>query len=299
MRKSGRQIAGSETMKILVTGASGGLGRHLLRYLAGHKGLEVRALVHRSPVGSTNGTTGDLLDIDSLVQATEGVDMVVHLAALTHTNRMEDYYRVNVDGTGNLLRACATNGVKRFIYVSSRAASRNGGSYAESKAQGEDLVKGSGLLWTILRPSEVFGPDSPDAINKLILWIRKFIFVPVIGDGGYTLSPAYVDDVIEAIGRCILNPEEGKTWVLSGPEEMSFTELVDRICGFLRVSRFKVFVPVFLAKWMVEILIWIGIEFLVRDQIPRLLCDKSDDAAPPPPNYHPRKIEQGLSRFRL
>ena len=281
---------------VLVTGASGGLGQNLLRYLIANKNLDVRALVHRSPVSLANCIRGDLLDMTSLVRATQGLDTVVHLAALTHTNRWEDYYRINVDGTGNLLSACSVNGVKRFIYVSSQAAAPNGGSYAESKLKGEDLVKESGLKWVILRPSEVYGPNSPDAINKLIRWIQGCMVVPIIGDGTYKLSPAYIDDVIEVMGQCLWNPDmEGKSWVLSGPEEMTFTELVNRICRFLEVKRFKVFIPVIFAKGMIEIFALLGKELLVRDQIPRLLCEK-----PPvfhPPNYNPRKLEQGLSEF--
>lgn len=288
-------------MKVFLTGASGGLGQHLLRYLVIRGNYEIKVLVHNS-TGDFSGCStvkGDLLDSVSLVEATKGMDMVVHLAALTHSNRREEYFRVNVDGTKNLLEACATNGVQRFIHVSSGAAHLEGGDYSVSKLRSEEIVKNSGVPWVIFRPSEVYGPNSPDAINKLIKWIQGLAVVPVIGDGQYFLSPAYIDDVISVIGQCAFAPEmAGKILVVSGPEEMTYTELVDRICRFLHIKRLKVFIPVVLAKALVEILALLGGKFLVRDQIPRLLCDKSSRLDPvlKPPNYHPRRLEQGLSQ---
>ena len=288
--------------RVLVTGASGGLGQHMLRYLSRQKNLEVKVLVHHSPVTPANCTTvdGDLLDSASLVQATSGVDVVAHLAALTHSNSPEDYFRVNVDGTKNLLDACAINRVKRFIHISSRAVHPKGGSYSESKLRGEELVRKSGLEWVVFRPAEVFGPGSPDAVNKVIQWIQSSPVVPVIGNGTYMLSPAYVDDVVAAIGESIISPEQdGRILILSGPEDMAFSELIDRICRFLRVKRVKIFIPVTLVRWMIELSILLGGKLLVRDQIPRLLCDKSASTDPvfQPPNYHPRSFEQGLSQF--
>lgn len=288
-------------MKVFVTGGSGGLGQHLLRYWAELENCEFRILVHNTPGHFPGCSTvkGDLLDRSSLVEATRGMDGVVHLAALTHANSREDYFRVNVEGTKNLLEACAINGVQRFIHVSSGAAHPGGGSYSESKLRAEELVKNSGLKWVIFRPSEVYGPNSPDAINKLIQWIQGFAVVPVIGNGRYILSPAYIDDVISIMGQCAFDPAmTGKTLVVSGPEVMTYAELVDRICHFLNVKRLKVFIPVILMKVLVEALALLGSRFLVRDQIPRLLCDKSSnlDPALKPPNYHPRKLEQGLSQ---
>lgn len=286
-------------MKVFLTGASGGLGQRLLRYMKGLGNCEIKVLIHNSPVvfSGCSSVKGDLSDFASLVEATNGVDMAVHLAALTHSNSRADYFRVNVDGTKNLLEACVANGVKRFIHVSTGAAHPDGGDYSESKLQAEELVKASGLQWMIFRPSEVYGPDSPDAINKLIKWIQNLAVVPVIGNGRYVLSPAYIDDVISVMGQCAFNPALlGKILVVSGPELMTYTEVIDRISHFLKVKRLKVFIPIFLAKALIEILAFVGGSFLVRDQIPRLLCDKSSslDPALKPPNYHPRKLEQGL-----
>lgn len=289
-------------MNILLTGASGGLGQNLLGCLTQQKGLTLRALVHRSPVNFEGCAIvhGDLNDPASLVRATEGVDTVVHLAALTHSNREQDYFRVNVKGSENLIAACAENGVERFVYVSSRAAHPKGGGYAESKLRAEERVKSSTMEWLILRPAEVYGKNSPDAINKLVHWIREFKVVPIIGDGQYKLTPVFIDDIIPAIARAVVMRNlQRVTLALGGPEDISFTSLVDRIGGYLGVKPLKIFIPVFMVQWLVAGALLFKKDFLTRDQVPRLLCDKSspDEPALKALDYNPRKLEEGLSQY--
>ena len=289
-------------MKIFVTGASGGLGQHLFRYLANQKNCEIKVLVRISQGCFPGGAivNGDLLDRNTLVEATKSAELVVHLAALNHSNSSEDYFRVNVDGTRNLLDACAINGVQRFIYVSLHAAHPDGGSYSESKLKAEELVKNSGLPWVILRPTEVFGQNSTGTVNKLIKWIQSSPVVPSIGNGRFIVCPVYIDDVISAVGQCIFDSEMvGKTLFLSGPEEMTYVELVDRICHFAHVKRLKIFIPFFLLRALVEVLDLLGWKFVVRDQIPRLLCKTypSFDPLVKLQNYHPRTLEQGLGLY--
>ena len=158
-------------MKILVTGASGFLGKNLLVLLKHEEDLHLSALVHRRVlgVGGCEAVPGDLNDPASLSRAVEGMDMVVHLAALTRSHRKEDYYEINAKGTKNLVNVCVRHKVGRFIYVSSRAAHADGGAYAHSKLLAEDYVKQSDLSWVIIRPSEVYGLDGGDAVYKLVV----------------------------------------------------------------------------------------------------------------------------------
>lgn len=122
------------------------------------KNIDLQVLIHHSAVNFENCemVRGDLNEPTSLVRTTENRGTVVHLAAVTHSNREENYFKVNKEGTKNLLDACNRNGVKRFIYVSSRAAHPKGGGYSESKFQAEELVKSSGLSRIILRPATKF-----------------------------------------------------------------------------------------------------------------------------------------------
>ncbi len=289
-------------MKILLTGASSGIGSDLIRRLIDCADLEIKAMVHRSLVNipGCEARQGDLDNPELLARAVDGVDTVIHLAALTSSARESEYFRINVKGTKNLVDACVFAGVKRIIYISSRAASLYGGGYSRSKLEAEECVKSSGLQWLILRPSEVYGQREGDTINRLIQWVKKYPLVPVIGTGQARLSPVYIDDVVSAMERSVLDKElEGETILLDGPEELTFVELVDRIAKYFGVRRFKLHLPSGLVKFGATVLTGLGVKLLVPDQVPRLLCSKDQDYGKTSEliSYSPRRLEEGLNAF--
>jgi nucleoside-diphosphate-sugar epimerase len=289
-------------MKILLTGASSGIGSALIRRLVDNAGLEIKAMVHRSLVNiaGCEARQGDLDNPESLARAVDGVDTVVHMAALTTSARESEYIRTNVAGTKNLMDACILTGVKRIIYISSRAASLDGGGYSRSKLEAEECVKSSGLQWLILRPSEVYGLREDDTINRLIQWVKKYPFVPVIGKGQARLSPVYIEDVVSAMECSILDKElESETILLAGPEELTFNELVDRIAKYFGVRRFKLHLPSRLVKFGAMVLTSLGVKLVVPDQIPRLLCSKdmSFSKSSELISYSPRKLEEGINAY--
>ncbi len=289
-------------MNLLVTGASGGLGRRALEALKQIPNLKIRALVHKNPLTApgVGVVQGDVTRPETLDAALEGIDTVFHLAAVTHSNSEAGYQEVNVEGTRNLLTVGARCEVKRFIYVSSRAARSDGGSYSVGKLQAEELVKNSGLPWVILRPAEVYGPNSKDAVNKLARWIRQYKIVPVIGDGSQGLSPVLIDDVLPAMVEALFNHEaEGQIFDLAGPESISYSELIDRMSSFFETKVFKVFLPVWLVQGMIECVLLFKKDFLARDQVSRLLCDKPYDiqSAKSVLKFQPVKLEEGLEQM--
>ena len=287
------------TSTVLVTGASSEMGSALIRQLLNNSGLKIKAMVHRSLVNvpGCEIRPGNLKNVGLLARALSGVDIVVHMAALTKSTKESDYFKINVGGTENLIDACLESGVKKIIYISSLAASLNGGGYSRSKLEAEQCVRKSGLKWTILRPSEVYGQRMGDSINRLIHWIQKYIFVPVIGTGKCKLSPVFVDDVVSAIALSIFNEElENETIVLAGPEELTYDELVDRVVAYFGVRRFKIHFPSSFVKFGVTVMSGLGKNILVPDQIPRLLCEKSFriDLAREKLGYSPRSLEEGI-----
>ena len=188
-------------MKILITGASCALGKNLTSELLKTEHFSIRLLEHRSPVRKENCEIfqGGLQDIDSLGTACSEIDTVVHLAALTHSFSRKAYFEINEEGTKNLIAACKKNNVRRFIFVSSAAASEEGGDYGVSKLRCEEWVRKSGLDWVVLRPSEVYGMKMEEGIGKLVSWVEKYPIIPVIGDGSCFLSPVSVDDVVKVM----------------------------------------------------------------------------------------------------
>ena len=287
------------TNTVLVTGASSEMGSVLLRQLLNNSELKIRAMVHRSLVNipGCEIRPGNLKNKDLLVRALSGVDTVVHMAALTKSTRESDYFEVNVSGTKNLIDASVESGVKKIIYISSAAASLNGGGYSRSKLEAEQLIKKSGMRWLILRPSEVYGQRAGDSINRLIRWVQRYTFVPVVGAGTCKLSPVFIDDVVSAIAASIFNKElENETIVLAGPEELTYEALVDRVAVYFGVKRFKLHLPTGLIRFGITVMQKLGMNILVPDQLLRLLCNKSYGIglAKEKLGYSPRVLEEGI-----
>ncbi len=289
-------------MKLLITGASSTLGKNLTSELLTTDGLSIRLLEHHSTLQNQNCEIFrcDIQDADSLVHACSGIDTVIHLAALTRSPTGTKYFEVNETGTENLLTACQKNKVKRFIFISSIAASEEGGEYGVSKLRCEEMVRESPLNWVILRPSEVYGPNMQEGIGKLISLIKKFPIIPVIGDGEYFLSPVYIDDVVQAIIEVFKKDSlEKEILNLCGPEKLSMSELIDRLAQIHKVRRAKIFLPIGLVRACIGFLSILKSDFAISDQVPRLLCEKNHciektlSLIP----YKPRKIEEGFLSF--
>jgi nucleoside-diphosphate-sugar epimerase len=289
-------------MKLLVTGASSTLAARLVTLLLAGENCSIRLLEHRSParMESCETVSGSINDPESLDRACQGMDSVLHLAALTHSRNASEYFKVNWEGTLNLINACKKNDVERFIFCSSGSASSIGGAYGLSKLESEVLVCKSGIPWIILRPSEVYGPQMKEGIGKLISWVKKFKFIPVIGDGSYLLSPVYIDDVVGAMAQVVMNPKLiNQKLNLCGPEKISFVEVIDRLVRCFGGRGHKIYIPVWLAKWGVSLASLMKLGSFTPDQIPRLLCSKNLDISKTSAliSYFPRKLEEGLRGY--
>jgi nucleoside-diphosphate-sugar epimerase len=142
----------------------------------------------------------------------------VHLAAVTHSRSPARYEAVNVDGTKHLVDAARSAGVERFLFVSSRAISPDGGAYSRSKQRAEEVVRASGLRWTIVRLPEVYGTGGAEGVDRMIAQALRGGRIPVLGRGDDVICPAHVDDVIEACRRALEAPAAvERTYTLAGP----------------------------------------------------------------------------------
>lgn len=287
-------------MNVFITGASGIIGKKLLLRLE-REGYQLSILVRKKENELVDNPSvkifvGDILDTQILEAATKDIDAIIHLAGITHTNNFQLYYNINTQGTKNLIKACEKNRIKKFIYISSRAVGAEGGAYAHSKLLAEEEVKKSSIPWVILRPGEVYGAGEKEAVSRLIRIIQKNRFVPILGDGNYKLSPVYIDDVIEAVVASIDEKIINATYTICGPREVTYNELVDIILNYLHMKKIKICIPIFFLQCIAWIFYIMKKDVFVRDQIPRLLSQKSSDisAAARDLHFHPKSIEEGL-----
>ncbi|MDQ1158832.1 uncharacterized protein YbjT (DUF2867 family) [Sphingomonas sp. SORGH_AS 950] len=147
-------------MIVAVTGATGFVGRAVVDRAAG-SGLALRALTRRAQPSRAGITwiAGALDKPDSLATLVEGADAVLHIAGVVNAPDREGFVAGNIDGTRAMVEAAKAAGIRRFVHVSSLSAREPDLSvYGWSKRQAEDVVTESGLDWTIVRPSGIYGP---------------------------------------------------------------------------------------------------------------------------------------------
>ena len=292
-------------MKILVTGATGGLGAPLCERLRA-QGFELVLFTRKkSPPDGLAGSgaaivTGDLADYGRCLAAMRGVHGVIHMAALTHSNDHAAYFRVNRDGTANLVRAAEEAGLPgRFLYVGTRACGLACGAYGASKLAAEEIVRESRLDWTIVRPGEIYGAAKGEAIAKVVESVTRAPVLLVPGDGSHKLAPVALDDVLGGVAAALTSPRAAKqTYVLAGPREYSYLELLREIMRVKGVKKpvLRLPLPFLRLAALCFALSSVRRPPLVRDQIPRLICEKSSDIGPARRDlgYAPRELAQFL-----
>ena len=244
---------------ILVTGASGFVGSWAVPALldAGH---DVVALV-RGP-GSAERVlgrvpaawrsrieprTGDVTHPASLGAALEGVDGVLHLAAIPRDFKGGAELRlVNTEGTRAVVEAMHQAGVRRLVHMGALGVQDDPKlHYASSKAKGETIVAASSLDWTILKPSLQFG-EGDGFFNVLAGLVRNNpVFVPVPGRGTSRFQPIHVGDVSRVIVRAFADPTTiGQAYDLGGPTYRTYREITAAVLAALGAKRTVVPVPV-------------------------------------------------------
>lgn len=256
-------------MKALVTGANGFIGSHLVEGLV-EKKCDVYCLVRKTsdlkwiknlPV---KFVYGDINDYSSLIGAVKDKEIVFHLAGLTKAYNVEDYYRVNAEGSKNILQACkeAGNNIKKIVYSSSLAVTGPAtdfnplteesqcnpiSDYGKSKYEGEkyaiEFMKE--LPITVIRPPVVYGPRDKDVYCYFQL-INKWMKLKVGYEEKY-LSVIYVKDLV----KCMILAGEreestGQIYFVSEETLYTYEKIAEAIASALNKKGIKITIPYFL-----------------------------------------------------
>ncbi|MDE2748889.1 MAG: NAD(P)H-binding protein [Chloroflexota bacterium] len=251
-------------MTILVTGAAGYLGNQTMKRLVA-EGRPARALVRRKAKAAIRlGAIADRIEIvegdvtrpGSLKPAMAGVDAVIHTVAIAMEKGGQTYEAVNYQGTVNVLKAAEAAGVERFINISQNGARSDlPYRFLASKGRAQEAVAASNLKWTALRPSAIFGPQD-EFFNTFarLLKVTPLVF-PLIGGGVAEFQPVAVDDVVEAVMRCLDDESTiGAELALGGPEVLTLGEIERRIIATLGAWRLLLPVPVWLLRPVVLVM---------------------------------------------
>jgi NADH dehydrogenase len=236
-------------MKVLVTGGSGFVGRHVVRALR-ESGHEVRILT-RGRTGIPAGVehvAGDVTDPEALARAVSDVDAVVHLVAIIVERGPRTFERVNHVGTRNIVEAMSAAGVRRLIHLSALGAGPDQRfPYLRSKWQGEEAVRRSTLDWTILCPSVLHGEGA--GFFRPIVWsLRWMPFYPMVAGGRTRFQPLAIRDLAECMRRCLDGAQVGSTLDVGGPEVLTFSDIVRIVMETLGKRRRVVPMPVWSSR---------------------------------------------------
>jgi nucleoside-diphosphate-sugar epimerase len=242
--------------RVLITGATGFIGRHLLQ--SGDRWLA------RDTALLPGAVRGDLLDPASLTAACEGIETVFHCAGYAHAFSSSDpdaHWRINFEGTRNLASVAGEAGVKRFVFLSSVKAMAEPGdecvdedwpgepntSYGKAKRAAEDAVLEAGVRYGMhvvsLRLAMVYGHGGRGNLERMARGIRAGWFPP-LPETGNRRSLVHVDDVVEVIRLVAERPEaNGRTYIVADPHAYSGREIYDAIRAVLRAPTLRWSVP--------------------------------------------------------
>ncbi|HHV77978.1 MAG TPA: NAD(P)H-binding protein [Syntrophothermus lipocalidus] len=222
---------------LFITGVTGLTGRFLIDSLreAGYTG-PIRCLVrvHSDVSWITDGKVelhfGDVADVESLKSGLTGVAGVIHL--------------VNIRFSPQIIEACHSAGVKRVVIVSTTGIYSKYRECSEEYRRLEKIIEGSGLDYTIIRPTMIYGNQRDKNIHKLVRIVDKYPVIPVVGDGRALMQPIYARDLAKAIAQAYLRPVAiGKAYNVAGKNPIRYIEMLKLIADTLKKKRIFLHVP--------------------------------------------------------
>ncbi len=256
---------------VAVAGGTGFVGQAIVRELAA-RGNRVVVLTHRSPATvAGTGTTdrsiefrrADVTRPDGLAGALVGVDTLVICLAFRNSpieapRRGQTFERVDAAGTEALVAAARTAGVRRVVYISGAGAAPDAPRHwFRAKWRAEEAIRGSGITYTIFRPSWIYGPGDR-SLNRFLGFTRWLPFVPQIGNGRQILAPVFVDDIGALVGDALTaSAADNATLEVGGPETLTMDAVIREALRVLHRRRPILHAPVVLMKlvtWPLTIL---------------------------------------------
>lgn len=236
--------------KIVVLGGTGFVGSHLVPRLA-TQGLAVTVLSrnrerHRelSVLPTVRVLSADVYDPKVLAAHFRGADAVINLVGILNEPGFDGsgFRRAHVELTRLAIEAMNAAGVPRLLQMSSLRAGEGESWYLKTRGEAEAAVKGSGLDWTIFRPSVIFGRG--DGLFNRFATLLKLAPVMPLARASARFAPVYVGDVCQAFERALVDRATiGQTYEVGGPDTVTLREVVEMTRDALGLSRLVVGLP--------------------------------------------------------
>jgi len=275
-------------MNIVVLGATGFVGQHLLPRLAadGHQLAVLSRNVPRhrdiSLIPGCRLRSVDIFDADSLSKAMSGADAAINLTGILNERGRSGagFHRAHVDLTDFLIQACLDRNVQRILHMSALNAGKGDSFYLQSKGLAEQhLHKAAaehGLQISIFQPSVIFGPGD-GFINRFHGLLKLSPMLPLARPQA-KFQPVYVKDVAEVFARSLGNPDTyGKTYPLCGPKKYTLRQLVQYVASTAGLKRRIIGLPNFASRLQAAVMDFVPGKPFSTDNYKSLLVDSICD----------------------
>jgi len=277
--------------RVAVAGGTGFIGRAVVTELA-RRGVPVVALTRNPAKARSRLPAGvDARRADATAQATltgalDGVGALVIALAfenypIENPKKGRTFEAVDAGGTERLVAEAARAGVRHLVYLSGAGAAPDAPRHwFRAKWRAEEAVRGSGLGWTILRPTWIYGPGDV-ALNRFIGFSRFLPFIPVIGDGRQPLAPVFVDDIARLVADALVEPAaSGQVLEVGGPETMTMNEVIRRALRVAGKRRPLLHAPAGLVKLAARVVRYLPGPPLTPDAVDFVSQPATVDTAP-------------------
>ncbi len=277
-------------MNILILGGSGFVGRAICNKLVadGHtitvptrKRDTARELF---ALPTLTVEEADIHDFNVLRRLTKGKHAVINLVGILNEKKAGGFEKAHVTLTNNIIDACKTNKVSRYLHMSALGAAPDAPSiYLQTKARAEELVRKSGLNTTIFAPSVIFG-QGDSFLNKFAQMVKLLPpFAPMVLPGASArFQPVWVDDVARAFALSVTLPGTyGQRIELAGPTAYTLKELVAHVMQLTNDRHVIVGLPGFATSALASILQFVPTQPLTPDNVKSMRADSVSAAAWP------------------
>lgn len=288
-------------MKIAITGASGFVGRHLARQLAseGHELVLLARGVDRRDTSAVDLPHArfvqvGLSDLVALEQAFSGCDAVAHCAGINREIGPQTFQNVHIEGTRNVVEAAGGTGVKKIVLMSFLRARPNCGSpYHESKWAAEEIIRNSGLDYTIVKAGMVYGLGD-HMLDHLSHSLHTLPLFATVGVKEKPIRPLAVDDLVHILRAALVDGRLTRQSVaVTGAEQLNLSEAARRVAGVMGKRILIVPAPVWFQYILAQCFEWaMQIPLVAKAQV-RILSEGVTEPAtscdPLPPDLMPTR----------
>jgi NADH dehydrogenase len=232
-------------MKIAITGATGFVGSHLAKRLES-EGHELVLISRRRRNDDARVVVSDLSDVNVLAESFKGCNAVAHCAGINREIGSQTYKRVHVEGTRNVVEAAKIAGAGKIVLMSFlRARPQCDAPYHESKWEAEEILRNSGLDYTIIKAGVVYGRGD-HMLDHLSHALHTFPVFGLVGLEEKSIRPLAVEDLVHVMRAALVDRRmKRQTIALVGPEEFYLSEAVRRVADVVGKQPLMIRLPIF------------------------------------------------------